>query len=63
MAAKTLALSVVDILENPKHVEAARASFEKRRAAHEYRSRVPAGHKPPLKLSGPLTRFSKRLMT
>ncbi len=48
VAAKTLALSAIDIFSDPKHVAAARASFEKRRAGHEYRSRVPAGQKPPL---------------
>lgn len=48
VAAKTLALTAVDIFSDPKHVEAARASFQKQRAGHEYRSRVPADQKPPL---------------
>ncbi len=48
VAAKTLALTAVDLLTDPKHVEAARASFQKRRGSHQYRSRLPAGAKPPL---------------
>lgn len=48
VAAKTLALSALDLLTDPKLVEAARASFNKRRAGHEYKSRVPASQKPPL---------------
>ena len=48
VAAKTLALSAVDLFSDPKLVEAARASFNKRRAGQEYKSRVPASQKPPL---------------
>jgi aminobenzoyl-glutamate utilization protein B len=48
VAAKTLALTAVDLLTDPKQVEAARASFNKRRAGHQYRSRIPANQKPPL---------------
>ena len=48
IAAKTLALSAVDLLTDPKQIEAARVSFNKRRAGHEYKSRVPASQKPPL---------------
>jgi aminobenzoyl-glutamate utilization protein B len=48
VAAKTLALTAVDLLTDPKQVEAARASFNKRRAGYEYRSRIPANQKPPL---------------
>jgi aminobenzoyl-glutamate utilization protein B len=48
VAAKTLALTAVDLLTDPKQVEAARASFNQRRAGYEYRSRVPATQKPPL---------------
>ena len=33
---------------DPGEVGAARASFERRRAGHEYRSRIPADRKPPL---------------
>jgi aminobenzoyl-glutamate utilization protein B len=48
IAAKTLALTALDLLSDPQHIAAARASFEKRRAGHVYRSRVPPGQKPPL---------------
>ena len=48
VAAKTLALTALDLLTDPKEVEAARASFNKRRAGHEYRSRIPSNQKPPL---------------
>ena len=48
VAAKTLALSALDLLTSPSEIAAARASFDKRRAGHEYRSRVPADQKPPL---------------
>ena len=48
VAAKTLVLTAMDLFTDPKQVEAAKASFEKRRAGFEYRSRIPADHKPPL---------------
>ncbi len=48
VAAKTLALTATDIFNDPKTVEAARASFAKRRTGYEYRSRIPANQKPPL---------------
>ena len=48
VAAKSLVLTAVDLFTDPKQVDAAKASFEKRRAGYEYRSRVPADHKPPL---------------
>lgn len=48
IAAKTLALSTLDLLTDAKQVAAARASFDKRRAGHEYKSRIPASQKPPL---------------
>jgi aminobenzoyl-glutamate utilization protein B len=48
VAAKTLALTALDLLADPGEVGAARASFERRRAGHEYRSRIPADRKPPL---------------
>ena len=48
VAAKTLALSAVDLFTDPAELKAARASFERRRAGHEYQSRIPAEHKPPL---------------
>ena len=48
VAAKTLALSAVDLLRDAKLIEAARADFNKRRAGNDYRSRIPAAQKPPL---------------
>ncbi|MCG3145338.1 MAG: p-aminobenzoyl-glutamate hydrolase subunit B [Gammaproteobacteria bacterium] len=48
VAAKTLALSAVDLMQDAKLIEAARADFNKRRAGHEYRSRIPINQKPPL---------------
>lgn len=48
VAAKTLALTGIDLLHDPKLIEAARADFNKRRAGYEYRSRIPANQKPPL---------------
>jgi aminobenzoyl-glutamate utilization protein B len=48
VAAKSLVLTAVDLFTDPKQVAAARASFERRRAGYEYRSRIPAGQKPPL---------------
>lgn len=47
-AAKVLALTAIDLVTDPKQIEAAKASFEKRRAGFTYRSRVPADAKPPL---------------
>ena len=48
VAAKSLVLTAVDLFTEPKQVAAAKASFEKRRAGFEYRSRIPADQKPPL---------------
>jgi aminobenzoyl-glutamate utilization protein B len=48
VAAKSLVLTAVDLYTDPKRIEAAKASFEKRRAGHNYRSRIPADQKPPL---------------
>lgn len=48
VAAKALALSALDLLTDPAQVQAARTSFDQRRAGHEYRSRLPADQKPPL---------------
>ncbi len=48
VAAKTLALSALDLLTTPAEIAAARQSFEKRRSGFEYRSRLPADQKPPL---------------
>ncbi len=48
VAAKTLALSAMDLFTDPGLVKAARDSFDKRRAGNEYKSRVPEDQKPPL---------------
>lgn len=48
VAAKTLALSAIDLTQDAKLIEVARADFNKRRAGHEYRSRIPLNQKPPL---------------
>jgi aminobenzoyl-glutamate utilization protein B len=48
VAAKTLALTALDLVTDPKQVELARAAFEKRRGGVVYRSRIPEGAKPPL---------------
>ncbi|MCC6536347.1 MAG: amidohydrolase [Bryobacterales bacterium] len=48
VAAKTLALTVLDLLHDPQQVKLAREAFEKRRAGVEYRSRVPASQGAPL---------------
>jgi aminobenzoyl-glutamate utilization protein B len=52
VAAKTLALSTMDLLTNSKLVEDARTSFEKRKGRNEYKSRLPADQKPPLDYRG-----------
>jgi aminobenzoyl-glutamate utilization protein B len=41
IAAKTLALSALDLLMNPKLVAAARAEFDKSMAGREYKSLHP----------------------
>lgn len=48
VAARTLALSAVDLLTDPQQVAAARAAFEKRRAGRAWTSLIPAGSKPPV---------------
>jgi aminobenzoyl-glutamate utilization protein B len=48
VAAKTLALTAIDLFADPNHITGARASFDKRRSGVEYRSRLPADQKPPL---------------
>lgn len=48
LAAKTLTLTAIDLLSDPKLIEAAKADFNKRRAGYEYRSRIPANQKPAL---------------
>lgn len=47
-AAKVLALSAADLFRDGKLIADAKADFDKRRAGHVYKSRVPPGQKPPL---------------
>ena len=49
VAAKTLALTGLDLLTDPSRVAAARASFEKTKGARVYRSRIPESQPPPLR--------------
>ena len=46
LAAKTLALSAMDLFTDPAQVAAAKASFEKRRAGYQYLSHIPANKAP-----------------
>ena len=48
LAAKVLTLTAMDLYTDPKHLVAARAAFDRRRAGHVYKSRLPADAKPPL---------------
>jgi aminobenzoyl-glutamate utilization protein B len=48
VAAKTLALTVLDIVHDPNEAKLAREAFEKRRAGFTYRSRVPSTQGAPL---------------
>jgi aminobenzoyl-glutamate utilization protein B len=48
LAAKTLALTALDLYDSPARIEAARKAFDEARAGKEYRSRIPADAKPPL---------------
>ena len=52
VAAKTLALSTLELIGDTKQVEAARVAFLRRKAGVEYRSRIPVGAKPPLDYRG-----------
>lgn len=52
VAAKTLALSTLELIGDTKQVEAAREAFLRRKAGVEYKSRIPAGAKPPLDYRG-----------
>lgn len=47
VAAKALALSLADLLQDPAVLKEARADFEKRLAGRKYTTRVPKGQKPP----------------
>ena len=48
VAAKTLALTAMDLLTDPAKVAAARASFEKTKGSRAYKSRIPEKAAPPL---------------
>jgi len=48
VAAKTLALTAMDLLTDPAKVIAARASFEKTKGSRVYKSRIPENAAPPL---------------
>ena len=48
VAAKTMALTAVDLMETPTQLEAVRADFLRARAGKEYRSRIPESIPPPL---------------
>jgi aminobenzoyl-glutamate utilization protein B len=45
VAAKTMALTAVDLLSDPAHLTAARAEFERRREGFVYKPRI--GDRPP----------------
>jgi aminobenzoyl-glutamate utilization protein B len=47
VAAKTMALTAIELFSNPAHLPRARAEFEKRLGGFVYRSRV-GDRKPPL---------------
>jgi aminobenzoyl-glutamate utilization protein B len=49
VAAKALVLTGVDLFSDPQQVEAAKASFQRRRAGFEYRSRIPMDQQPPMR--------------
>jgi aminobenzoyl-glutamate utilization protein B len=49
VAARTLALSAMDLLNDPAKVASARTSFEKTKGSQVYKSRIPATSGPPLK--------------
>ncbi len=48
VAARTLALGAIELLENPAEVKAAHDSFEKRLNGRKWTTRIPADGKPPL---------------
>jgi aminobenzoyl-glutamate utilization protein B len=48
VAAKTLALTALDLFHDAQHVRLARESFDKRRGGLLYKSRLPEGQKAPL---------------
>jgi aminobenzoyl-glutamate utilization protein B len=46
-AAKIMALSAMDLLTDPQHIQRARAEFDKELAAHPYENPIPPGCLPP----------------
>ncbi len=52
-AAKVLAASAIDLVKNPETLKAAKAEFDKRRAAHWEKPLMPMGVKPPVGLRWP----------
>ena len=48
VAAKTLALATIELLQDPKAVQNAKTDFERAKGSSLYESRVPAGQKAPL---------------
>ncbi len=49
-AAKVLAISAIDLFENPELVQAARADWKQRMSDRKYTSLIPKGQKPPVKI-------------
>jgi aminobenzoyl-glutamate utilization protein B len=47
VAAKTMALTAIDLFSDPAHIQKARAEFEQKTAGHTYKSRI-GDRKPPL---------------
>jgi len=47
-AAKTLALTAMDLFADPQQLAAAKQNFAQRKSSNDYRSRLPADQKPPL---------------
>ena len=50
VAARTLALSAMELIETPTAIDAAKTSFEKRRAGRQWVTRIPPDAKPQLDL-------------
>ena len=48
VAARTLALSALELLDKPQEIEAAKADFAKRKAGRSWMTRIGADAKPPL---------------
>jgi hypothetical protein len=48
VAARTLALSVVDLLQDANAIDAAKVSFEERKAGRTWTTHINPGSKPPL---------------